>query len=102
MPEGCNDLLVWFVQGARFPVINAVKASEEAGEPRLQTFAFRLKAASQLLTFMQAIEENKALQNQAAAVSHLAPPSGEVLLACHLLTASEVAMHVLWHASTCL
>ena len=48
------------MQGVRFPVINAVRLSEENAEPKLQTYAFRLKAASQLDEFTAAIEDNKA------------------------------------------
>ena len=55
-------------------MINAVKHSEESGDPKLQTFAFRLKAASQLQAFMQAIEENKTPQKPEAGVSQLASP----------------------------
>ena len=49
-------------------MVNAVKGSEEAGESKLQTFAFRLKAASQLEPFVSAINEYKLSQGKTTEV----------------------------------
>ena len=49
------------VQGATFPVVNAVKTGEEtdAGEPKMQTFAFRVKNAAQMDAFIDAVNANR-------------------------------------------
>lgn len=57
------------LQGATFPVVNVAKGSEEAGDTKLQTFAFRLKAASQLNPFVDAINEHKLQQEKTHQVS---------------------------------
>ena len=50
-----------FVQGATFPVVNAAKTGEEtdAGEPKMQTFAFRVKNAAQMDAFIDAVNANR-------------------------------------------
>jgi hypothetical protein len=57
---GFRRVVHTYMQGATFPVVNSAQGSDV----KLQTFAFRLKAAGELDHFIEAINIHKTIQTE--------------------------------------